>query len=158
MSHILHEIENISEAFKMAGVRNEVREFMTHNTAEITYPDQAEWYCNTYIPARKIGNLFGYLLPDENGYVGYGLISRRENRWWVSGGVKEEARSQGLGKLLFKELTRITHEDLQIEEVWLDVLNTNEIAHDMYRKLGYVAVRNDGDLTIMVHKTQEAIK
>jgi len=58
-------MESASEAFEMMDIRNEVREFMTHNTAEIMPAEQAEWYRKTYLPARDRGEIFGYLVGDS---------------------------------------------------------------------------------------------
>lgn len=152
MSLILHELESVQEAFTMAELRNEVRQFMTHNTAEILPAEQAEWYRETYLPARGRGELFGYLVRDEDAVIGYGLISKRDGRWWVSGGLKAEARGKGAGYYLFNEMTQTIHEDLRSEEAWLDVLNSNEGARRLYEKLGYTAVTSTEKLTVMVHR------
>ena len=154
MSHVLHEMESASQAFDMMDIRNEVREFMTHNTAEILPAQQAEWYRETYLPARERGELFGYLVKNEDQTIGYGLISKRDGRWWVSGGLKEEARGQGAGYFLFEQMTLMIHEDLRSEEAWLDVLNSNEGARRLYEKLGYTAVMADERLTVMVHRLE----
>lgn len=154
MSLILHEMESVHEAFTMAEIRNEVREFMTHNTAEILPAEQAEWYRETYLPARERGELFGYLVRDEEDVIGYGLISRRDGRWWVSGGLTEAARGKGAGFFLFNEMTQYIHEDLRSEEAWLDVLRGNEPALNLYRKIGYVAVTDTERLLVMVHRLE----
>ena len=155
MSHILREMGSASEAFDMMDIRNEVREFMTHNTAEIMPAQQAEWYRETYLPARERGELFGYLVyGEEPQAIGYGLISKRDGRWWVSGGLKEEARGQGAGYFLFNEMTQMIHEDLRSEEAWLDVLRANEGALRLYRKLGYAAVMDTERLIVMVHRLE----
>ena len=155
MSHILREMESASQAFDMMDIRNEVREFMTHNTAEIMPEQQAEWYRKTYLPAREKGELFGYLVYGEETLpIGYGLISKRDGRWWVSGGLTEAARGKGAGYFLFNEMTQMIHEDLRSEEAWLDVLNTNEGAKRLYEKLGYTAVVASDRLTVMVHRLE----
>ena len=137
MSLTLREMGSASEAFEMMDIRNEVREFMTHNTAEILPAQQAEWYRETYLPARERGEIFGYLLRDEQDQaIGYGLISKRDGRWWVSGGLAEAARGKGGGYMLFHEMTWIIHEELRSEEAWLDVLNSNEVAQNLYRNHG----------------------
>ena len=154
MSHILREMESASQAFEMMDIRNEVRQFMTHNTAEIMPEQQAEWYRETYLPAREKGELFGYLVKNEDQTIGYGLISKRDGRWWVSGGLTEAARGQGAGYFLFEQMTMMIHEDLRSEEAWLDVLNSNEAAKRLYEKLGYTAVMADDRLTVMVHRLE----
>lgn len=149
----LAEIENGYHAEQMRACRNQVRSYMTHNTAEILPAEQAEWYAETYLPARKAGELFGYIVRDEDDMpLGYGLISKRDGRWWVSGGLIADARGKGAGHFLFQEMTMMIHEDLRSEEAWLDVLNENEAARSLYEKLGYVAVSSTDLLTVMVHR------
>jgi ribosomal protein S18 acetylase RimI-like enzyme len=149
-------MESASQAFEMMDIRNEVREFMTHNTAEIMPAEQAEWYRKTYLPARDRGEIFGYLVKNEDQTIGYGLISKRDGRWWVSGGLTEAARGQGAGYFLFEQMTLMIHEDLRSEEAWLDVLNSNEAAQHLYRKIGYTAVMSDERLTLMVHRLEHS--
>ena len=152
MSHILREMESEIDAQIMREFRNECREFMTHNTAEIMEAEQVEWYRETYLPARQKGELFGYIVRREDEEaIGYGLISNRDGRWWVSGGLSEDARGEGAGHFLFDQMTDMIHEDLRSEQAWLDVLNTNEGAKRLYEKLGYVAVSSTEQLTVMVH-------
>ena len=149
----LAEIENGYHAEQMRVCRNEVRSFMTHNKAEILPQEQAEWYAETYLPAREAGELFGYIVRDEDDMpLGYGLISKRDGLWWVSGGLTEDARGKGAGYFLFEQMTMMIHEDLRSEEAWLDVLRGNEPALKLYRKLGYTAVRDTEDLLVMVHR------
>jgi ribosomal protein S18 acetylase RimI-like enzyme len=152
MSHILREMEHLDDALVMMEFRNEVRDFMTHNTAEIMEEQQVEWYRETYLPARERGELFGYIVRREDeDPIGYGLISKRDGRWWVSGGLTAEARGEGAGYFLFEEMTNMIHEDLRSEDAWLDVLNTNQGAKRLYRKLGYVAVVSGDRITVMLH-------
>lgn len=152
MSHILREMGSEIDAQIMREFRNECREFMTHNTAEIMEAEQVEWYRETYLPARQKGELFGYIVRREDEEaIGYGLISKRDGRWWVSGGLSEDARGEGAGYFLFEQMTDMIHEDLRSEQAWLDVLNTNEGARRLYEKLGYVAVSSTERLTVMVH-------
>jgi ribosomal protein S18 acetylase RimI-like enzyme len=160
MSHILREMEHLDDAFVMMELRNECRDFMTHNTAEIMEEQQVEWYRETYLPAREKGELFGYIVRREDEEpIGYGLISKRDGKWWVSGGLAEDARGEGAGFFLFDTMTEMIHEDLRSEEAWLDVLNSNEGAQRLYKKLGYVAVNSTDKLTVMVHSRvhQEAV-
>ena len=152
MSHILREMGSEIDAQIMREFRNECRQFMTHNTAEIMEAEQVEWYRETYLPARQKGELFGYIVRREDEEaIGYGLISKRDGRWWVSGGLSEDARGEGAGYFLFEQMTDMIHEDLRSEQAWLDVLNTNEGAKRLYEELGYVAVSSTEQLTVMVH-------
>jgi RimJ/RimL family protein N-acetyltransferase len=151
----LDSIKSPDEALEMSACRNQVRTFMTHNDAEILPEQQLEWYRDTYIPSHEAGELYGFVVRDGIDPIGYGLISLRDEKWWVSGGLIADARGKGAGHFLFEQMTLIAHEDLHADEVWLDVLRGNERAINLYRKLGYVAVEDTADLLVMVHRWEE---
>lgn len=153
MSLTLHEMTTFDQSLEMMTIRNEVREFMTHDQSILTYAHQEKWFKESYWPALKAGELIGYLLADDKEFIGYGLVSFREGKWWVSGGLVPEARGKGAGEYLFGKLTDNTHR-IDEEEVWLDVLNTNETARKLYEKLGYVAISSDERMTVMVHRKE----
>lgn len=148
----LVEIASPDDALDMARCRNRVRTFMTHNTGEIDPQQQLEWYKTTYLPSRAKSEMLGYVLRSVHDPIGYGLITTREGRLWVSGGINEEVRGQGIGRLLFDNLTTIGHGLLGRNEVWLDVQRGNERAQALYRSLGYRVVRDSADTLVMVHK------
>jgi RimJ/RimL family protein N-acetyltransferase len=156
MSHIsLAELSSPDDALEMSACRNQVRSFMTHNQAEILPEQQLQWYRDTYIPSHEADELFGYVVRDGIDPIGYGLISLRDQKWWVSGGLLAEARGKGAGRFLFEQMTLIAHEDLGADEVWLDVLRGNERAQNLYRSLGYRAVKDTAEMIVMVHKWEE---
>lgn len=149
----LNKLSNLEQAQQMRECRNAVRQYMTHNQAEILEADQVQWFQETYLPAAEAGELIGYVVKDyEEEPIGYGLISKRDGRWWVSGGLITEARGKGYGQQLFEQMTETIHSDLRSEEAWLDVLNENFRARELYKKIGYMAVSSDERLTVMVHK------
>lgn len=155
MSLTLHEMTTFEQSIEMMMIRNDVREFMTHDQSPISYSRQQNWFENKYYPALKAGEIIGYLLVDDEElkYIGYGLISLREGKWWVSGGLVPEARGKGAGEFLFGQLTEKVHR-IDEQECWLDVLSSNEVARKLYEKLGYVAVSSDERMTVMVHRSE----
>lgn len=151
----LNEIKSPDDALEMAACRNQVRTFMTHNTEEILPHQQLMWYWDEYLPRRGENELLGYVVRDEErDPIGYGLISEREGFYWVSGGIVADQRGKGAGRFLFEEMTRIIHEELGEESAWLDVQRGNERAQNLYRSLGYQAVRDTAEMIVMVHREQ----
>lgn len=148
----LAEIRNHDDAAEMMKARNSVRQYMTHNQNEITESEQREWFAEYYIPARWRRQAIGFLAVKDEATIGYGLITQRNDRYWVSGGLVPEARGQGNGRELFGHLTTTVHGYLESDECWLDVLNTNDRAINLYKSLGYQAVESDQRLTLMVHQ------
>ena len=151
----LAEIESPDDALEMSAMRNQVRTFMTHNQAEILPEQQLEWYRDVYIPSHEADELFGYVVRDGIDPIGYGLISLRDQKYWVSGGLIADARGKGAGHTLFEHMTLFVHENLGADEVWLDVLRGNERAQKLYRSLGYRAVRDNAEMIVMVHTWEE---
>lgn len=143
-------LERFSDALDMRRIRNRVASFMTHNNGQIDPVEQLVWWLKTYIPGTKKGELFGYVQTVPGTFkqpparVGYGLISLREEHWWVSGGIIDEWRGQGLGEELFRVLTNTIHHHCKAD-AWLDVLATNERAIALYRKLGYEQAGEEQD-------------
>ncbi len=153
----MHEMRTQDDAAEMMAVRNQVRSFMTHNQNEITPQEQREWFAETYTPARWRKQMIGFVACLDAKPVGYGLISERDDRMWVSGGLVEDVRGKGLGRELFHFLTEFTHGYLKHDEVWLDVQRGNERAINLYRSLGYVAAEDTADMLVMVHKQLEEV-
>lgn len=121
-------------------IRNDCREFMTHNRDEITAAQQDEWW---ETDARKAMDLRLYWttggLP-----VAYGLVREIDGKSWISGGVMGGWRGKGIGRRIF---TAMTDEVLSRRpDVWLDVLETNAPARALYGSLGFVEVSRSGDL------------
>lgn len=151
----LAELSSPDDALEMSAMRNQVRLFMTHNQAEILPEQQLEWYRDVYIPSHEQDELHGFVVRDGIDPIGYGLISLRDQKWWVSGGLIADARGKGAGRFLFEQMTLIAHEDLGADEVWLDVLRGNERAQNLYRSLGYRAVKDTAEMIVMVHRYEE---
>lgn len=151
----LAEIQSPEEALEMSACRNQVRTFMTHNTEEILPHQQIMWYWDEYLPRRAAKELIGYVVRDEDQEpLGYGLISERRGRYWVSGGLNADARGKGAGRALFEGMTNTIHEELGADAAWLDVNRGNERAISLYRSLGYRAVSDTADLIVMVHRVE----
>lgn len=107
--------------------RNAAREYMTHNTAVIDAQAQRAWLERTDRPAL-------YVFEQNGERVAHGLIRVDGNKSWLTGIVAEQRRGRGVGRAVFDWLTR----HAPTEEVWLDVLATNERAFGLYRSMGYV--------------------
>lgn len=148
----LEPVTNVFQTLTMREIRNEVREFMTHNQEKIGLWQQVVWFFRVYNPRRKKGLMQAFLLKDDPLTIGFGLINEKEGKYWVTGGVREVWRGQGYGRFLFSVLTGIT---LQTEpEVWLDVFRKNVKAANLYRKLGYKSVSPSPERLFVMRKTK----
>lgn len=146
------------DIMQMREVRNEVREFMTHNQDEITEAQQQEWFKEEYEPGLD-SRFVGFIALEDIRPLGYGLITRREGKWCVSGGFRKEARGKGYGEAMFSHLTDYAHDELGAAEIWLDVWAFNHPAIKLYKKLGYRLagdeMTQDGHLLIMKKRVEQ---
>jgi ribosomal protein S18 acetylase RimI-like enzyme len=79
---------------------------------------------------------------DGDNAVGLGNLGLRGEDAWVGGvGVAAAARRQGIGELLMRALHAEAHER-GVRNVWLEVIDRNESAYELYVKLGYRVVRD----------------
>jgi ribosomal protein S18 acetylase RimI-like enzyme len=73
--------------------------------------------------------------------VGLGNLGLRGNEAWIGGvGVIATARRQGIGEILMRAL----HDEAAargVTQVWLEVIDRNESAFQLYEKLAYRVVR-----------------
>lgn len=122
-------------------IRNECRMFMTRHVDEITQGQQAAWWSKfDHTRAR----LYLYMYPDL-GSVGFGYVRKDDHeKVWITGGLIDGARGQGLGRDIFRHLT--AHSDV----VWLEVRKTNVRARRLYESLGYVCEGAEDGIMTMV--------
>lgn len=73
--------------------------------------------------------------------VGLGNLGLRGEDAWIGGvGVVPSARRQGMGEMLMRALHDQARERA-VRNVWLEVIDRNEGAYELYVKLGYRVVR-----------------
>lgn len=83
----------------------------------------------------------GIVISETNELVGYCHIDHRSkaDAAWLSINIgHKDARGKGIGKDAMTVLTRYCFEELGVESVHLDVLETNEAAISCYKKVGFV--------------------
>jgi hypothetical protein len=122
-------VTNLLQAILLMFIRNDCRKFLTHNQDKITIGQQIKWFNSELFNK----NMYAYIF--WNGYfpVGYGLVSERDGRRWISGGIIKMLRGKGFGFKLFHDLVH----EYRHSELWLDVFKTNTIARKIYYKLNF---------------------
>lgn len=132
-------------------IRNSCREFMTRDNHEITEEEQVAWWAKidhkTCIPLLLTVKTFlttgGPLLKSCS--IGYGLLRKEGERWWLSGGLLPQWRGQGWGTALFTLLLLKAP-----RPVYLEVKLSNAKAVRLYAKLGFTPTKVDPDADLMV--------
>ena len=124
-------------------IRNSCASYMTRHCDIISIEQQQLWWKTINRDTWQI-----YLYWYGNMAVGFGVLRLEDGKYWVTGGLLENARGHGLGRELFTHLINFVKDD-----IWLEVLETNTIAHKLYMKLGFVETgRKDGVITMTLTK------
>jgi ribosomal protein S18 acetylase RimI-like enzyme len=123
------------QAEELRLLRNECREYMTGDTAEIA-PRQQKQFLDQQI---RPGRVHAWLLRVEGDAAGYALL-RPGNRGelWMSCGVAAAQRGRGLGVLTVDLVTAMARHINPRRPVRLQVWQDNEPAVRAYRRAGYL--------------------
>lgn len=126
----------------MRQIRNACREFMTRDTHEITEEEQAAW-----VEGLDRAACCPCLLFVKGEPIGYGLLRKEGEQWWLSGGLLPEWRGKGWGTILFGLLLMKAP-----RPVYLEVKLSNRKAVRLYAKLGFTPtqVEPENDRMVMV--------
>ena len=136
----------------------------------------ADYYSvSSYFPKKEIDkymnrgrygilSLFGiykshfYLLQDISDVIGCGVIRRKWSRdtkrfgeWLYAIWIHPDFRGKGYGVVLLEQL----FEELQmrnVKKVFLTVDNANTIAQNLYKKLGFVEIKQNKQYIIMQYE------
>lgn len=151
MDQSLIPIKNLLDAFKIRKIRNECRAFMTQDQSEIGLLRQVKWYFMTYLTDIDMSCL---IFKKEGQAIGFGLIRKKDRKYWVTGGLSHSARGKGYGKELFKILI----ENVPSDEIWLEVLDSNIAAKKIYSDLGFKKIneKSQGKRRIIIMKMDKS--
>lgn len=110
--------------------RNECRMFMTGFTGFISVEDQLKWWLKRDEDTLKL-----YVYNDLVNDVGYGMLSYKDDRWFLSLGLQKADRGHGYGTDIYKHLVSVCPGD-----VWIDVRADNEPSFRAALKAGFELV------------------
>lgn len=116
---------------RMRQIRNDSCAFMTRYQQPISEPEQSVWWQG--LDHRKCRC---FLAWEGDTAIGYGLIATEDGKSWLTGAIRPEDRGKGYGRALFRRLIHLAP-----AQPWLEVLETNERAHRLYRDLGFQEVQ-----------------
>jgi ribosomal protein S18 acetylase RimI-like enzyme len=119
------------QAKELRRLRNECREFMTGDTAEISTARQVIFYEQQILA----GVVRAVLLRRGERAVAYGLLRLDGDGWAMSCGVTASERGQGLGTAVVRMVTAMASDTGK--PVRLEVWQDNEAARHAYLRAGY---------------------
>lgn len=146
---IIEIVASPGQAEELRGLRNECREFMTRDTAEITADQQREFLAGPLAD----GTAWAYLLrvARDASAVAYGMLRDGGDCLWLSCGVTGTARGRGYGTLIVRFVTAARGSGPVRLEVWKD----NAAARRVYEKAGYAVtgsgIRDGRVIELMEH-------
>lgn len=136
MKEALIPVTRPEQAERMRIIRNACREFMTNDQHEITAAEQRRWF--ELIKDSRVMLPFLYKpLPDRRlpEPFGFGLIRKKDDKWWLTGGLLPDWRGKGYGIDLFTELADYVH--ARGDTAWLTVWESNVRARKTYESIGF---------------------
>ena len=112
-------------------VRNECKNFL-HNATEFSLEECKEWF-------KKTSPKF-YVIENEGIRIGYFRTSEwQQDSCWVGGDLHKDYRGKGLMKSAYFKLFQLL-KDMNVNTVFLSVLSFNEVAFNLYKKLGFQTI------------------
>ena len=143
-------VNNIELAQRMRCIRNECREFMTRDTSYISEDHQRLWFSKLDLTSMK-----PFLIIPEYCIAGFGYCWNTGKETYVTGGLLPNFRGKGYGKPLFEYL--VYKAQSFNNPITLEVLNTNERAINLYKKIGFVVFDRDNRITKMEYINDKSV-
>lgn len=152
---IFTRVQTLADAQIMREIRNNCREYMTKSTVYITDKQQEFWFEN--IDKLKIKMFLMHLSYHGVAFntIGFGYCRTDDDETYLTGGILEQYRGKGYGRILFKHLLDAAKEFNT--RITLDVLNTNTRAEKLYRSIGFVPFAKSEMITRMEYKNDSAV-
>lgn len=105
------QVQTSDDIETLRALRNAGREWLTHDTREISPEQQAQWWA-----ARNPDHILAYLFSVDGHDAGAGVLSQRTaGRWWITVLVHPEYRGQGIGAAIFRMLACAAPGDVYAE-------------------------------------------
>ena len=138
----------------MRNIRNSCTNYMTRFREDITPEMQRQWFDNmsdTVNPYIFIACEYGAVFYA----FGYGMIQYENDRALLTGAIEESYRGKGFGKTLFNELIKLSRE--KTDKIFLEVLDTNTVAMNLYKSIGFELCEQKNNVITMELKNDSII-
>lgn len=152
---LFSDIKSVSDAQVLRRIRNECKDFMTRSTEYITEEKQTEWFNGLDKDNIKLYLMWIAHHGVAFEVIGFGYCKKDGNETYLTGGLKEELRGKGYGKVLFSHL--LTQAKSFNTPITLEVLKTNERAKRLYESLGFSELSSDDRVIKMEYKNDSAV-
>lgn len=152
---IFTEVLTLSDAQIMREIRNNCRDYMTKSSAYISEKQQEFWFKS--LDKSRMRMFLMHLSYHGVAFntIGFGYCKNDKDETYLTGGLLEQYRGKGYGRILFNHLLNAAKEFNT--KITLDVLNTNTKAEKLYRSIGFVPFAQDEMITKMEYKNDSAV-
>ncbi len=110
-------------------LRNECAEEFLHDSRTFTVEQTEQWFKTLKIPY--------YLVYYGSEKAGYFRLNLKEGSLYIGMDLIKELRGKGIGYEAYKLFLPFVFDKFGVEQVRLDVLETNTSAYNLYLKLGF---------------------
>jgi RimJ/RimL family protein N-acetyltransferase len=112
--------------------RNECKDFL-HDNSSYSFNDSLNWFRNT---KPKF-----YILERNDEKIGYFRTKINENNeFYVGADINIKYRGMGYAKESYQMFFDLLKAEFNLKEVYLEVFESNERAHSLYKKLGFYEI------------------
>jgi RimJ/RimL family protein N-acetyltransferase len=114
-------------------VRNGYCDEFLHDSRQFTLNETKEWYNKT--------NPDFYIIESEGNSIGYFRLSNHstDNRnIYIGADISPEYKGKGFGEMSYRQFIPFLFEKYNLHKISLEVLSTNNVAINLYNKLGFV--------------------
>ena len=114
-------------------VRNEYSEEFLHDSRKFTL-DQTEQWFDKFNPDFYII----FLESERIGYFRLSNYSEINKNLYIGADIAPKFKGKGFGKLSYEKFIPFIFEKYNLNKISLEVLSTNQVAINLYKKLGFV--------------------
>jgi|TARA_R110002020_G_scaffold425094_1_gene634541 RimJ/RimL family protein N-acetyltransferase len=125
---------NADNLWFVNGVRNQCRQYL-HDNNHYSLPQALEWF------ERESPEFF--LLGFGGAPIGYFRTSQEDGRLYIGLDLHFKWRGKGLATPAYRMFLDKIKKDFNLKEAYLKVLSENQVALNLYKKLGFVEIKKE---------------
>ena len=123
-------------------VRNLYSERYLHDSRKFTIQETNEWFIKNkpdYYLILLLQHIDGVALAEDKiGYFRLSNYSVENKNIYIGADISPNYRGMGYAKLAYSKFIPFLFNDYNLNKISLEVLSTNEVAINLYKKLGFV--------------------
>lgn len=126
-------IDSDDELIFLNTVRNDCAVEFLHDSTIYTIEDTKKWYSTLQLSYYMV-----YLDKQKVGYFRISNYSFKNKNLYIGMDLHKEYRGQGLAFEAYRLFIPYVFNYYELNKISLEVLSTNEVAYNLYKKLGFI--------------------